>query len=262
MSRLKLGELDHINAVNTVLYEQAMTSTSDLAKQKLTAKGTIPPLPMLVICDRQTSGRGQPGKSWSSDQSSLTFTWCDSKKNIRTNDSLLPLIVGASVCEALELLEIPNAKLKWPNDVMLDQRKVCGILVEKIPVDDDSVFLIGIGINLNQNEADLKKLAIESNRFQPGSLRIAARKIVDAQTVLETVLARLDENVRTSADWVSRIEARMLFLNERIEFARPNSNPNPNGEMVTGELLGIDADGQIRIQTESEVATLASGQIL
>ena len=232
--------------------------------------GEIPPLPLLTICDQQTAGRGQPGKSWASDQNSLTFTWCDSEKNILATHSLLPMIVGVSVCEALELLEIPNAKLKWPNDVMLNQRKVCGILVERIPLEQESVFLIGVGINLNQDEADLKQLAVESSRFQPGSLRIAANRVVLHQAVLEAVLSRLHENVRASVDWASEVEGRLEFLNETIEFARPN------GEVISGTLVGIDAAGYLRIQTgsgptvpgghdqgiESGIMTLSSGRIL
>jgi BirA family biotin operon repressor/biotin-[acetyl-CoA-carboxylase] ligase len=110
------------------------------------------PEPILLVTERQTAGRGRLGRDWQSDSdtglSTLTFSL-----GLPLNPadwSGLSLAVGLALVQSLH----PSLKLKWPNDVWLDERKLAGILIETTSVGDLRYAVIGIGINLLPRAAD------------------------------------------------------------------------------------------------------------
>lgn len=233
----------------------SMPSTSDMAKQKL-LEGTSAELPMLVLCDQQTSGRGQPGRSWHSNSQSLTFTWCVAAESIPSaNHALLPLIAGLSVCDAVESIGVSNAKLKWPNDILIDRQKVCGILVEKISSNNQTWFLIGIGVNVSQTADELELMGGANSSFPPGSLRLFVEKEIPIQLVLQKTVQHLQENMAARKDWPQLLADRFEFLGESIEFSKAD------GVVVSGIFLGIDVSGQIKIEIDGKTHCFTSGQL-
>ncbi len=234
-----------------------MSSTSDIAKEILLSDSLDVELPLLILCDEQTSGRGQTGRVWQSNRESLTFTWCVSVESIPTaNQCLLPLIAGVSICEAIESLGIVEAKLKWPNDILIQRKKVCGILVEKIPSGDQSWFLIGIGINVNQSKLDFEKLDESKFTFPPGSLKAHCGHEFDLQTVLLTTVKRLVENTKKENQWTEHFCDRFDFLGERITFTKAN------GEEVQGIFSGVDSTGSLQLEIDGVVQSFLSGRFL
>jgi len=256
MPNFNLQKLRNNPQIRSVIYESSMTSTSDMAKKQLVDGSKKLPLELLVLCDQQTAGHGQQGRSWLASDKSLTFSWCIAESDVQeSNRLILPMIAGICVCNALKSIGVSDMKLKWPNDVLLENRKVCGILVEKLFVETENVFVVGVGINVNQNEEALGEMKMES-RFKPGSVRMATGHVIDPQPLLETVLQQLQVSVGASIDLVDHASGQIAFLNQSVEFARPN------GELVSGVLHGIDSNGHIQIQTGSDVITFTSGQIL
>lgn len=256
MPNFDLQSIEQSSTVGAISYEPSMPSTSDGAKEQL-LKDPSTELPLLVLCDQQTSGRGQPGKSWQSNLQSLTFTYCLSVAPIpNSNHSLLPLIVGVSVCDAIHNIGIKGAKLKWPNDVLIDRKKVCGILVEKVSSAEHSWFLIGIGINVNQNDAEIQALGQSQAKFPPTSLRTILDKTIDMQNLLSAIIQQVNDNVAAESDWPNQIESRFDFLSDAIEFAKPN------GEIVSGIFRGVDSKGRLRIDRDGKTGLFTSGQIL
>ena len=255
MSSFKLQNFAHFEGVGTIVHEVSMPSTSDVAKSKLRQNAEIR-MPLLVLCDQQTAGRGQRENTWESDHDSLTFTWCISVDSVpAANHPLLPLITGISVCEAIESIGIANAKLKWPNDVLIDRQKVCGILVEKISSAGQAWFLIGVGINVNQTAAAMKSLTSSSSSFRPGSLRTFLKSEIQIQSLLENVLSRLHENTSAQRDWSQDLDGRFDFLGEQIKFTKPDGN------VVVGFFRGVDELGRIKIDVEGETNLFTSGQL-
>ena len=99
-----------------------LDSTNEFAKTLKDAdEGT------LVIADRQTQGKGRIGRKWYSPEGGLWFSII-----LKPEDKTLPLqmVIGVAICDALKTLGI-NANLKWPNDVLIDTKKVAGILAER-----------------------------------------------------------------------------------------------------------------------------------
>jgi BirA family biotin operon repressor/biotin-[acetyl-CoA-carboxylase] ligase len=250
MSKFDLQELQQFEGVETVVYRDVMTSTSDVARHTLSMTPDTE-MPLLVLCDQQTAGRGQPGKKWQSDADSLTFTWCVRETSVPPgNHLLLPLIVGICVCQAIESIGVKGSKLKWPNDVLINQNKVCGILVEKISARSRASFLVGIGINVNQ--ADPTKLPTAHSQFPPSSLRICGGQSIDPEKLLLEVVKRLQSSVTLEKDWLQQCEALLEFIGTQVDFEKPD------GEVVKGIFRGIDDTGKIEISVDGHHRQLFS----
>lgn len=255
MSSFDLQSIERLAGVNTVVHKHSVTSTSDVAKAKLMQSNTIP-MPMLVLCDEQTAGRGQPGKSWKSNAKSLTFTWCIDASSVPTgNQALLPLIAGVSICEAIDSLGIENAKLKWPNDVLIERKKVCGILIEKISSRSQASFLIGIGINVNQSVTETEAFDCSTAKFPPASLSCFATTDFQLQNLLEIVIRSLNEHVFSKQNWQPTFESRLDFMGQQVEIKKPD------GEVVAGTFRGVDETGHLKIDCHDGTVLIASGQL-
>jgi BirA family biotin operon repressor/biotin-[acetyl-CoA-carboxylase] ligase len=256
MSSFDPMNLKQLEGLGTIIHQTEMPSTNDVAKHTLLNDPSEITFPLLVICDRQTSGRGQPGKTWQSDEHSLTFTWCVPVESVPSaNQTLLPLIAGVSVCEAIESKGISDAKLKWPNDVLIQRRKVCGILVEKIVSGDNSWLLVGIGINVNQTKNETDALDQSNSAFPPGSLRVHRGKEVEVQSLLRSICHRLAENASKKTQWSERCNSLFDFRDEQINFTKPD------GGEVVGTFQGVDSMGKLRLDVNGELQLFASGQI-
>ena len=256
MPTFDLRDLKQIEGLGTIIHQTEMASTSDVAKEILLVSFMEVAFPMLVLCDRQTLGRGQPGKSWLSNEQSLTFTWCIPVESVpQANRALLPLIAGVSVCEAIGSMGIKRARLKWPNDILIDRKKVCGILVEKISTAEQSWFLIGVGINVNQTEKEIDALGSSDFAFPPGSLKTHFHSDIELQTLLLSLTQQLAENTTKETQWNERCENHFDFLGAPIRFTKPE------GVEVVGTFKGVDTNGRIRIEVEGQIQSFTSGQL-
>jgi BirA family biotin operon repressor/biotin-[acetyl-CoA-carboxylase] ligase len=101
---------------------------------------------LLVIAEKQSAGRGRLGRRWFSEEGGLYFSLVISPGLPIDDLPKITLLSGVAVCEALSFA---NAKLKWPNDVLINGRKVCGILSEIGGEVDSPLVIVGIGINVN-----------------------------------------------------------------------------------------------------------------
>ena len=252
----------------TLDHAEEMPSTSTRARETLAATPTVQ-LPLLVLTNQQTAGRGQPGKNWFADDDSLTFTWCAEigADLLRENAGVFALAAGLSVCEAITSLGIAGAKIKWPNDVLIDHHKVAGILVEQIrrPEFDLPVVLFGIGLNVNQSHIDAADLVAGpalssafSPTFPPASLQQLTGQSWDHGQLLKLILDTLSNDVATldSASIIARCQARLAFRNRPIIFATPQN------DRIAGFLVGIAPTGGLIIKTPGSTEIVYSGSII
>jgi BirA family biotin operon repressor/biotin-[acetyl-CoA-carboxylase] ligase len=134
-----------------IRYYDQINSTNEMAKtlaREGASEGTV------VIADRQLSGKGRLGKHW--DSPSGTGIWMSIilKPDIMpVQASQLTLLAGLSVCEAVNKVTGLESRIKWPNDVVVNRKKVCGILTEmSAELDGINYIIVGIGINVNTKE--------------------------------------------------------------------------------------------------------------
>jgi BirA family transcriptional regulator, biotin operon repressor / biotin---[acetyl-CoA-carboxylase] ligase len=128
-------------------------STQDVAKQ------TIPSLSknqiLAVTATEQTNGRGTSGRAWMGLKGNVFLSVALQSKEVPTTLTLLPLQVGILIAERIDkimkqICRSPDVtvKLKWPNDVLVNQQKVAGVLIESMVIDGDIWLIIGIGVNI------------------------------------------------------------------------------------------------------------------
>lgn len=160
------------------LYAAEVTSTQEVLA------GSHHPHGAVAVAEHQTAGRGRSGRSWDDTPATgLLFSVL-----LRPPPGLplpqLSLVAGLAVATAIDRETGCRAMIKWPNDVLIAGRKVCGILLEA----SDSVVVCGIGINVNQAHDELPR----ETRLPATSLRIATQRELDRGALLAAVLADLE----------------------------------------------------------------------
>jgi len=231
-------------------------STNDYARENLNRLRSE--LPLAVCARSQSAGRGREGRSWSSPPGlGLYVTFAFRLADPRLL-ALVPLASGVAVCEALATWTGRLFTLKWPNDVLGGGRKVAGILCEGTVSGAEAVSLVGIGVNLNQRQADLEA----EYRPRAASLLLLTGREWPADGCLERLAAAL-------LAWLGRLQgegpaavvarARELtrpFLGRAIRFRQ-------GGRDWSGVCRGLADDGGLRLETAAgEETAFYSGEIV
>lgn len=177
--------------LTTVLFGRALlvldtcTSTNDVAL-KMALEGA--PHGLVVIADEQTEGRGRHGRSWISPKGGIWMTLVLRPPKYRHDLVALPLVGALAIARALRSSVGIRACVRWPNDVVLDDRKLAGVLVETNFSGDDLQFaLLGLGVNTNFHASLLAEISEQST-----SLLDAVGAPVDGVEVICSLLSELE----------------------------------------------------------------------
>ena len=202
----------------------------------------------VAATDHQTGGRGRLGRRWEATPASSVLVSVMLHPQQERHLPELSLVAALAATEAVEAATGLSAQIKWPNDVMLNRRKVAGILSE---LSDGSV-VVGIGINVNQTRDELPPDA----PTEPGSLRTLTGGTYDRAVLLGSLLFRLERIYDTwrhggLSDLYGEIGARDFLRGRRITV---------DGEPATA--LQILRDGRLEIETDSgEIRAIESGDV-
>jgi BirA family transcriptional regulator, biotin operon repressor / biotin---[acetyl-CoA-carboxylase] ligase len=230
--------LDEVNSTNTYLMQQ-----------KGAAHATC------VAAHIQTHGKGRRGRTWVSQLgASLTFSLLWRFQCGAAALSGLSLCVGVALARALQAHGVNDAQLKWPNDVLIDGKKLAGILIElQGDLEGPSAAVIGIGINLN-----LPKKVLQ--RIDQPAIDLASIKIIDQNALLGGILKHL-------ADVLSGFETHG-FIGLRDEWLGYHAYENkpvrmllPNGTDVSGVVKGVAEDGILLVETALGLQRFSAGEI-
>ncbi len=266
-------DLDRLAAAELVAhidYHSSLGSTSDRALM-LAAEGEAK-LPLLVLTEQQTAGRGRGVHRWFSSPGALTFSLALEAPRDRLPPDRWPvvaLVAGLATCEALEseLLQpdtlasaamSPELRLKWPNDILLGGRKLCGILSESVPGWRDRL-VVGIGINVNNRVADEESASSQGSR--PAiSLIEHDRRQRDLTTVLLRILDQLDLRwqqllAESSQPLLDAYRDRCFLSGKTVTMDQP-------GRRLVGSCRGIDASGRLILHTSEGMTAIASGTVV
>ena len=147
---------------------KSVKSTNDIA-YKLIKKNNIKP--SIIISEKQTKGRGTMGKKWISKKGNLFITifFDMSKKKV---DFKKFAVLNAYLLKSILVKKFSNKiKIKWPNDILFGDKKICGILQETVFISEQKFLIIGIGINTN--------IEPKNNSFSSTSLKYITKKNID-----------------------------------------------------------------------------------
>jgi BirA family biotin operon repressor/biotin-[acetyl-CoA-carboxylase] ligase len=222
------------------------------AAESTNALAAATPQPgLVVVADHQTAGRGRLGRSWVTPEgAALTFS---AVVDPAVDDEwwpLIPLVAGYAVGRAVD------GRLKWPNDVLLGGRKVCGILVERVHVHAPDgarpLAVVGIGVNVDQGADELPvdtatSLALETGPRDRTEL---------FGVVLEELGALLTEAARSPYAFVEEYRAACDTVGQvvRVEL--------PGGTHLEGRAVGVDDHGRLEVETSGEVVAVAAGDVV
>ena len=236
-----------------VFYFKEVESTQEVAKTLANAgleEGTI------IIAEKQTKGRGRVGREWFSPKGGLWLSII-LKPNIPTPKiQRLTLLAGVAVAKTLRKLYKLDAKLKWPNDVLVEGKKVCGILVEASgDADKVNYVVVGIGINVNVRFIDKKELSSTATSI----LELLGREV----SIVELTVKLLEEFEKLYLEFkqgeFSKIIGEWRKLSQTLG---KKVKVESYGESFTGEALDVDEDGFLLVKVkESSIVRVVAGDI-
>jgi BirA family transcriptional regulator, biotin operon repressor / biotin---[acetyl-CoA-carboxylase] ligase len=199
------------------------------------------PQGLVVVAEHQTAGRGRLDRSWETPaRAALTFSVLLRPRVPAAEWPWLPLLAGHALAIALREAEVP-AGLKWPNDVLVSERKVAGILLERVDTPAGPAAVLGIGLNVSTTAAELP---VETAT----SVALATGSAPDRTELLTRVLGRLvDEyDAWQGAEGPGRTEAlRAAYTDACVTIGREVRVELPGGEVRTGTAREIDAGGRL-----------------
>ncbi|WP_457548472.1 biotin--[acetyl-CoA-carboxylase] ligase, partial [Archaeoglobus sp.] len=219
------------------IYYYDVTDSTNIKAKELKKPG------VLVIAERQTAGKGRFGRTWISEPGGLYFS-LTLPKSLRIEDiPKLTLTTGVAVAEAI------GGRLKWTNDVLIDGKKVCGILCELAGEVENPLIIVGIGINVN-NPAP--------KEFNAISLKDVHGKQLNRSEILGKVLRNFAKYYKMLIDgeW-SKIRERWKELSDTLS---KDVVVRVAEKELRGRAVDIDEDGALLLETDKKIIKVYSGE--
>lgn len=255
---------DHLDTEivgSEIVYFNEIDSTNSYGKKMaMEGRGSG----MVVIADSQLSGRGRLGRPWSSAAGKGIWMSVVLKPSIRPeNVQIITLAASVAVVNALKEATGIRAGIKWPNDIILDGRKVCGILTEMVSEIDEINFLVlGIGINVNHDKSDfeglLKDKAISLKIFSQE--KGACAESFDRTAIVKRTLQEL-EKVYKKVENGAILEIIDAWRNYSVTLGR-EVNIRFKDSTITGIAEDITGDGKLLVRSpDGALREVISGEI-
>lgn len=235
-----------------IYYFEQLHSTMDTAAElarKNAPEGTI------VVAESQSKGRGRMGRGWSSPKyKGIYFSLILRPKVLPSQTPVFTLLAAVSACEALKEASGLDVQIKWPNDLLLDNKKIGGILTE-ISAEPDEVhyLIIGIGINVSSDGKSLPACAI--------SLKEKKAALTSRVELLQELLRRLEANYlqlqkKGPRPVIEKWRQLSLTLGRRVKI-------DTHSRLIEGEASDIDADGALLLRKDSGLTErITSGDVV
>lgn len=234
----------------------AETGSTNADVAELAADGAAPGL--VLVAEAQTSGRGRMGRTWTAPpRSGLALSALLPQERSVTRLGWLPLVAGVAVVSALrryaEVEGVPrgrmaDATLKWPNDVLIGERKLAGILAQRV----DTGVIVGIGLNVSLRADELPVPTATSLHIEgaPADREPLLRAILRELAVRHEEFGRAEAAVRdTYREMCGTIGRRV-----RVEL--------PDGEVLTGQATNVDEFGRLVVCTADGEHPLSAGDVV
>lgn len=235
--------------------EESPSTNAELARRA--QEGA--PAGSVLVADHQTAGRGRLGRSWVTPPgSALTFSvLLDPGRVPLRRWPWLPLVAGIAVAEGVRRVAGVDCELKWPNDVLVADRKLAGILAERVEGPSGALAVVGVGLNVSMAAEELPVPTATS-------LALEAATTTDRSVVLREVLRTFEALfVQWCADAGDpALGLHAAYVRRCATVGREVRVDLPDGEQLTGTAAGVDADGRLEVRTASGARTLGAGDVV
>ena len=244
-NKLSIRETALLNSVtkNNVHYFESLTSTFDKIREYPLSDG------LTVVCSKQTAGSGRLGRKWESPEGGVYFTYCI------TPPFEVPVPAITTVCAAgihKALSGYVDCSVKWPNDIVSNGKKICGILTRNIVSDGKiTAVLVGVGINVNTDffPEELKHAV---------SLKSLCGYEINENEVFAKAIEGIVEAYRLSSyeDNLSYYKSACINLGKEVTIHYVDGRGD-----VAGICMDIEDDGSMNVQTSQGVVNVHSGEV-
>ncbi|MCF0114270.1 MAG: biotin--[acetyl-CoA-carboxylase] ligase [Erysipelotrichaceae bacterium] len=204
-----------------------------------------------VSADVQTAGKGRNQRVWKSENgSNLLFSLLIRDSSFFEYYRAISMVCAYSVLSVLRDFGVTDAMIKWPNDVYVGGKKICGILLQGVAVEEMECLVAGIGINVNQTFFDGDYL------HQPTSVALQVGK-VDLEVFKHAVYTQLEQDLNALVQGKRYLEviSEVDFLKGRSCFAEIDNEKKPV------QVLGINQDYELDVVVDNQIRSVGSGEI-
>ncbi|NLS03198.1 biotin--[acetyl-CoA-carboxylase] ligase [Rhizobium sp. P32RR-XVIII] len=244
--RISLGDFRH-----EALSETSSTNSECLARARAGDPGFL-----WVTAERQTSGRGRRGRAWASERGNLYASLLLIEPAPVERLASLPLAIAVAVHQAIRMVLPPGSaplEVKWPNDILIDRKKTCGILVEGERLDDGrQALVIGIGVNVS---------VMPDSPLYPVTCLREHGSAVSPEELFAHLFRSMAEvlDIWSEGRGIREIAARWrdvaCGIGEKITVNLPDRS-------ISGQFVGIDDNGLLMLKTGAgKMMQIAAGDV-
>lgn len=231
-----------------------VTDSTNIRAKQLAEEGSCHGT--LVVADRQEAGRGRRGKSWTSPAGTSIYMSILLKPEIKPQSaSMLTLIAGLSVARAIKEYANLSPQIKWPNDIVINGKKVCGILAElSTEIEEIHYVVVGIGINVRNREFPEEIAQIATSLFLEGREDIGRSELIE--TVCEYFEHYYDIFCRTNdlSGLCQEYNEYLVNRGRQVKVLDPQKS-------FEGKALGITDKGELVVETEEGEKLVSAGEV-
>lgn len=254
MNKVELESIRNTTWAGQEIYYYDVTDSTNIRAKELAEEGH--PSGTLVVADRQEAGRGRRGRSWDSPSGTGIFMTLLLKPEMNPNHaSMLTLVAAMAVARAISKCADTEAFIKWPNDIVIGGKKICGILTEmSAQFDFINHIVIGIGINVH-NEHFPEEIAETA-----GSIFLQTGKRIRRAELIEQILEQFEHyyaifmETEDLSGLVKEYNSILVNMNKSVRVLDPK-------EPFEGKAMGITKKGELIVDTWESRKMVSSGEV-
>ena len=202
-----------------------------------------------VSSDYQTQGKGRSNRKWEASKDNLLFSLLLKDKRYFEQTNVISILSAFTILQVLQDYGLTDVSIKWPNDVYVKDKKICGILLEAKSTNDIECLIIGVGVNVNQKEFD--------KEFNATSMKNVLNKDIDINKLKEDIYQKMIDNLDMllqSHDYYQEI-VKYDYLKNKEVYALISAEK----KLVT--VKGMNRDYSLCVVADEQEYNLNSGEI-
>lgn len=230
--------------IKNKIYLETTTSTNAYLKQRTNEQEIM----NLYYTFNQTNGYGRLNRDWLQNEESIAFSFL-LKYNSTFLLNTLPLLFGLAICKTIHSLNI-NASIKWPNDIIINDKKVCGILVENKIINNDIYVICGIGLNINTTSFP------DELKTKATSLKIEGNNTYNKEKLLDIIISSINQELHKfnnkDYSFINEVKTYNYLKDKEVLLTKTN-------ELVI--IKDINDDGSLKIERNNKIESYYGSEI-
>jgi|TARA_B100001750_G_C15521730_1_gene612163 BirA family biotin operon repressor/biotin-[acetyl-CoA-carboxylase] ligase len=239
-----------------ILFYDTVISTMDLAKKLI---GNVNDIGTIIVAENQTHGRGSNNRKWISNGGDALFSFIlkFSIKHIH----LLALTTSYSIMQIIKPETKSSLQIKWPNDVLVDEKKISGVLVNNFVNNSDEIWaVVGVGINVNSNPENIADLI-----YPATSMKNLTNRKFNVKNLIEKFSERFSKdylNLISNDNFYQKIESHLYSIGEERIIRNIYNRSDKKTKTTKQKILGLNSDGTLLVENINGITeSISSGEI-